>query len=93
MANPDDKNAPKAPPNLRMSTDENRECDSCVYFDRMHCKAFPPLCVDDEWVCDHFKASGKPDDDKYDGKNLQEASGEALKRVRAQRASDEASGK
>ena len=46
-----------------MSADENRECDSCTYFDNGHCTAFAPLCVDGEWVCDHFKASGKPDDD------------------------------
>lgn len=57
--------APKPPPHLRASNpdDQGGECETCTYFDHGHCTAFPPLCVDEEWVCDHYKDSGRPDDD------------------------------
>ena len=80
--------APKAPPNLRVSGSEDKECDSCAYYRNGHCSAFPPLCVDDEWVCDHYKPGGQGDDDDarpFQGRNLREANEEAYTRVRAHR--------
>jgi hypothetical protein len=47
-----------------MSSDEAKECGSCVYFDHTHCTKFPPLCVNDEWVCDAWRAGGKDTDDQ-----------------------------
>jgi hypothetical protein len=86
MANPDGQGAPKPPPNLRVSDDENRECDSCVHFDRGRCKLYSMLPVDGEWVCDSYESNGKGDPDaEYKGKNLKEAEQEAFTRVRAHR--------
>jgi hypothetical protein len=59
MAAEDTATAPAPPPNLRMSAQEDRECGNCVHYDNGHCKKFAPLCVDDEWVCDAWKAGGR----------------------------------
>lgn len=81
----DSEKAPAAPPNLRVSTDESRECDSCRYFDQGHCTMFPPLVVNGEWVCDKYASNGKGDPDAFQGKNLKQAEQEAYVRVRAHR--------
>jgi hypothetical protein len=52
------------PPNLRTASEEDKECGNCVFYDNVHCTKFPPLCVDDEWVCDAWKAGGKDTDEE-----------------------------
>ena len=88
MANPDAHDAPKPPPNLRVSDDEARECDSCVHYQRGKCALYNNLPVDGEWVCDSYKhGRDDPDDDDDDEpsnpKNLREAERVAYVRVRA----------
>ena len=82
MANPDAKGVPKPPPNLRVSDDENRECDSCTHYQRGKCALYNSLPVDGEWVCDSYAPSGVRDPDDVPGKNLRDAERNALVRVR-----------
>lgn len=71
MANPDAKDTPHPPPNLRVSDDENKECDSCRMFTRRQpvdpfdgrCTGYSLLPVCGEWVCDSYDKAG-PDDDQ-----------------------------
>ena len=72
--------APKPPPNLRVSDDEEKECDSCSHYERGKCSMYNHLPVDGEWVCDSFEPKDK---EKFDGKNLREAENEAYVRVKA----------
>lgn len=95
MANIDAKGTPVPPPNLRVSDDEERECDSCLHYDRGRCKMFPTVGhVDGEWVCDKWERGGPSsrdnddqdeDDRPFRGRNLREAEQEAFTRVRAHR--------
>src|SRR5215475_6622066 len=56
--------APEPPPNLRVATDENKECDVCEYYDRGKCTKYSRLPVDGEWTCDSFeKDPSKSDPD------------------------------
>ena len=57
---------PKPPPGLRVSEDENRECDVCKHDDRGKCVMYDHLPVDDEWVCDSFTKGSQSDDDEDD---------------------------
>jgi hypothetical protein len=54
---------PKPPPNLKVATDEARECDTCKYDERGKCTLYSNLPVDDEWVCDDWVKGSKPDTD------------------------------
>lgn len=90
MANPDAKGAPKPPPNLRVSSDEARECDTCSYYKRGKCSMYSNLPVDDEWVCDSWE-KGEPEDAEDQAeetpaedqpKTLKDANAEARIRVR-----------
>ena len=86
MANTDAQGAPKPPPNLRVSDDESRECESCVHYQGGRCDEYPAVGhVDGEWVCDSYeKGREDPDDDQPSGaKNLREATRVAYVRVRA----------
>ena len=93
MADPDAKGAPKPPPNLRVATDEAKECEVCAHFDRGKCVLYNHLPVDDEWVCDSFKKGDgtDTDDDGPEPKNLREAEQKAhrLRRKARQQADDE----
>jgi hypothetical protein len=88
-AAPDTAAAPAPPPNLRMSEQEAKECGSCIFYDNVHCSKFPPLCVDDEWLCDAWKAGGK-DTDVDQGpppRTVREAQRQSLARLRAAKTS------
>ena len=62
MANPDAKGHPEPPPNLRMSKDEQRECDTCTHYDSGRCELYPAVGhVDGEWVCDDWEAADPKD--------------------------------
>jgi hypothetical protein len=62
-ADTDAETAPAPPPNLRASAQEDKECGNCVYFvGGAHCSKYPPLTVNDEWLCDGWKAGGKDTD-------------------------------
>jgi hypothetical protein len=77
---------PSPPPNLRVATDENRECDTCTHFSRGKCTKYNNLPVDDEWICDSWVKGSQQDtdtDQPFTGKSLKEANTEALVRVRA----------
>ena len=77
---------PDPPPNLRVATDENRECDTCRFDTRGRCTKYSNLPVDDEWVCDSWVKGSQSDSDTdqpFNGKSLQAANNEALVRVRA----------
>jgi hypothetical protein len=80
---------PPPPPNLRTASEEDRECSNCVYYDNVHCTKFSPLCVDDEWVCDAWRAGGKDTDDqpvRTAAHTIREAHRVALTHARAQKA-------
>jgi hypothetical protein len=77
--------APKAPPHLRVSEDEAKECDSCEHYASGHCKLYPPLNVSGEWVCDSYE--------KQTPKDLKGAEKEALRVVRASKKGSADSGK
>ena len=93
MANTDARGTPPPPPNLRVSGDEAKECDTCAHYARGKCEAFSNLPVDAEWVCDDFKKGSQPDEDdesetpaEDQPKTLREARvrvREHLRRVRA----------
>ena len=77
MANPD-KGDIKPPLHLRVSANENTECDSCKMFTRKNatdpfegrCTGYSLLPVCGEWVCDSYEKAGPDDDQPTD---LQEA--------------------
>lgn len=80
MAVSDAQGVPKPPPNLRVSTDETQECDSCTHYQRGRCALPAPydanLPVDAEWVCDSYKQGRQDDDPPAPGsgaKTVQEA--------------------
>lgn len=75
--------APAPPPNLRASTEESRECGNCTFYDNVHCTKFSPLCVDDEWVCDAWKAGGKDTDNQPPAHTVRQAGKGALARLSA----------
>lgn len=97
MAEPDVKAAPKPPPNLRVASDESRECEVCSHFDRGRCVLYNHLPVDDEWVCDSFAKGDKADtdDDGPEPKNLRQAEQKAhrLRRKARSQADEESSEK
>ena len=72
MAAADTQNAPKPPPNLRMSGGEAKECGDCLHYASGHCKKFPPLCVSDEWVCDAWEKNPAGDADADEDAEPQE---------------------
>ena len=81
----DNQNAPKPPPNLQMSEAEAKECGTCLHYANGHCKKFPPLCVDDEWVCDAWAKNPGGDQDQSSDEPAENESGtmkEAAQRVR-----------
>jgi hypothetical protein len=88
MADADAKNAPQPPPNLRVANSEDRECGNCQHYQRGRCelpilKNFV-LPVNDEWVCDDWKAGGTDaDDGPMPGSNLKDAERNAFISVRA----------
>ena len=81
---------PEPPPNLRVATDENKECDVCTYDVRGRCSKYSNLPVDDEWVCDAFKrdaAKSDPDNVPRDQqpRDLKGAAAETRRRFAAAR--------
>lgn len=62
MANPDAKGTPSPPPSLRVSAEEEKECDSCRMFTQRtaiapfdgRCTGYSLLPVCGEWVCDSY---------------------------------------
>lgn len=64
MADSDAQGVPKPPPNLRVSTDETQECDSCTHYQRGRCALYNNLPVDGEWTCDSWKKGSQSDDDQ-----------------------------
>lgn len=68
MANPDATGTPSPPPSLRVSADEDRECDNCKMFVTRkgtqqpfdgHCTGYSLLPVCGEWVCDSWAEGEK----------------------------------
>lgn len=64
MANDDAQGAPKPPPNLRVSDDEQKECDNCSHYSRGRCTMFHNLPVDGEWVCDDWEKGSETAEDE-----------------------------
>jgi hypothetical protein len=83
MATATSDQGPAPPPNLRTAPDEDKECGNCVYYDNVHCTRFPPLCVDDEWLCDAWKAGGKDTEpgEPTGAKTVRDAGKETLARL------------
>lgn len=56
VKNTDSAGFPKPPPHLRMSDNENQECDNCKFFNTGKCDKYSGLPVVKEWVCDSWKS-------------------------------------
>jgi hypothetical protein len=71
-----------------VSSQEDRECGDCVFYNNVHCSKFPPLCVDDDWVCDAWRAGGKDTDEPPAppaARTIRDAQKVALAHARAQK--------
>lgn len=68
MANTDGKNAPKPPPHLHVSENEDRECDCCDHYLDGKCHLYNDLPVNGEWVCDDWKQGRNQDPDEDEEK-------------------------
>lgn len=66
MANTDATGSPKPPPHLRVSENEDRECDTCTHFLNGKCHMYNDLPVNDEWVCDSWEKGKNQDPDQAD---------------------------
>lgn len=64
MANTDAAGSPKPPPHLRVSENEEKECDTCSHFLDGKCHKYNDLPVNGEWVCDDWEKGENQDPDE-----------------------------
>jgi len=82
---PDSDTTPDAPPGLHAAASEDRECGNCVYYRSGDdaCTKFPPLHVDQDWLCGAWKAGGKDtDENQPPARTVREAQRNTLARLR-----------
>lgn len=103
MANPDAKGTPSPPPNLRVSAEEDKECDGCKMFISRgaqepfdgRCTGYSLLPVCGEWVCDSWAPAASQDEEEREDqpKSLSDARikvREHFRRARNQRDTEDA---
>ena len=100
MANTDAAGAPKPPPHLHVSENEDKECDNCAHYLDGKCHKYNDLPVNGEWVCDSWEQGRNQDPDEAEekeaygppAKNLRGAERQAFTIVREHRRRVRASG-